>query len=656
MRALFGCFLATLLTASAVIAQDQRVIRRGRPISGTLESGAQHRFAIELDSNRFVAGEVNQLTVDVVVRIVGPDGEEVGDFDSPARGPEFFRFETEMEGTFVIEVSPFEEGEGDYVIEVNRVERVATDPDDRVDQLMSSFADASTPGAVVGVMQAGEMEFVRAYGAANLEHGIPFEVGTISNIGSVTKQFTAMGILLLQAEGELSIDDDIRKFIPELPKFATPVTLRNLLNHTGGYREIYNLLPITGDQGEDTFERDVAIQIVQRQPDLQAPPNTEFNYNNTGFILLATTIERISEMTFPQYMKERVFDPLGMTDTRVKAHQAEIIPGSAQGYVAGDNGYQTARDLASSYGAGGIYTTVADMTRWMLNYRDATVGGPEAIEAITTSAVLANGDTTHYGLGLGVRHVRGRTVFTHTGGDTAHRTYFVYFPELVSGVILMSNNSTADLSLGWQIATLFFEDEFEPEEAEEETTTSETSMSVERMEAIAGDWVIEGGGVTLAIVYSVEDGQVFAQATGQPKFRVIPTSDSTFNFDGVAASVTFHFESDGTVDRATHHQGGNMSMRRVERVELTAEDLEEFANRYFCEELEVFYELKVEEGQLVIHNLRMEPIQLTHSEGDTFSSSQFFLATVEFRRSGNGQITGFFASNGRTKNVWFQRQ
>ena len=211
----------------------------------------------------------------------------------------------------------------DYTIEVTRAEPAATDREDRVDQLMLMYSGENTPGAVVAVLENGAMGFTRAYGAANLDHGIPFTVGTISNIGSVTKQFTAMGILLLQAEGKLSLDDDIREHIPELPDFGTPVTIRNLLNHTGGYREIYNLLRITGYNGEDTFDRDIAIQIVQRQPELQAQPNTEFNYNNTGFILLATTIERLTDQTFPEYLKERVFEPLGMMDTRVKAYQGE---------------------------------------------------------------------------------------------------------------------------------------------------------------------------------------------------------------------------------------------------------------------------------------------------------------------------------------------
>jgi len=659
MRSLFSFFVLLAFVSTVAFAQEVRDIRQGQSIPGKLASDSQHRFALTLDEDTFVYGEVNQISVDVVVTVLDPAGEQVGTFDSPARGPEKFTFETEKEGRYVIEVTPFEEAEGDYVLEILMSEAVATGPDDRVDQLLAPFSGDDTPGALVGVVVDGTLRFCRAYGMANLPHGIPFETSTISNIGSVTKQFTAMGLLLLQAEGKLSLEDDIREHIPELPDFGTPITLKNLLNHTGGYREIYNLLPMAGYQGEDTFSRDKAIQIVQRQPDLQALPNTEFNYNNTGYVLLATTIERVTEMTFPEYMKAKVFEALGMNDTRVKAYQGEIIPGSAQGYITAEGGgYRTARDLAASYGAGGIYTTVEDLFKWMMNYRDQNLGGPDAIAAITTNTILISGDSTGYGLGLGLGEFRGRKIYTHTGGDTAHRAYFGYYPELESGVIILSNNGSFILNVARQIALIFFEDRFDPEEPEPEEEAVDTTegMSEERLEAITGNWRIITPTSSLHIVYSVEDGQLYAQATGQPRFRLVPDSDSSAVFQGVEASITFHFEEDGTVNRATHHQGPSLPMERVEKVDLSAGDLVSFAGRYYCEELETRIEITVEDGKLVVHSIRMEPLTLTHTEGDEFSSSAFFFATIAFERSGNGQITGFMASNSRTKNVWFQRQ
>lgn len=652
MRFAFVAFTVVLGTAHPVVAQEQREIRRGETVSGTLASDSKHRYVVDLEARTFVFGEADQLTVDVVVTVFDPAGGQLRAFDSPARGPETFSFDTKEAGRYVIEVTPFEGAAGDYQIRVLRIEPVATSPERRVDQLLMGFAGDGTPGAVVGVVSDGRLRFTRAYGMANLSHGIKFGVGTVSNIGSVTKQFTAMGLLLLQAEGKLSLDDDIRRYIPELPDFGTPITLKHLLTHTGGYREVYNLLPMMGYGGEDAFSRDQVIGIVQRQPELQAQPGTEFNYNNTGYILLATTIERVSGMSFPEYMKARVFTPLGMTQTRVETKQGEVIPGSAQGYVAAEGGgYRSVHDLAASYGAGGIYTTVADLATWMRNYRDATLGGREAIDAITTNTILESGDSTGYGLGLGIATFRGRRRYAHTGGDVAHRALFAYYPELESGVIILSNNGSFDLGVGSQIALAFFKDRFEPEE--ETDTASAGTMSEARMRAIAGDWRIAGPTASVDIVYTVADGALYAQATNQPRFKLTPTSDSTARFNGVEATVTFHFKADATVDSATHSQGRPVPMIRVARVKLSGGQLAEFAGRFYSEELETGVEVALQGDSLVARNSRMKPFKLSHRDGLEFAGG-FPFATIKFQRAGNGRITGFMASNGRTKNVWFR--
>ena len=460
MRSTATCATLILLTALAAAC--------AAPDLPPMQSGGQ-THAFELDAETFFLAEVDQISADFTVTVTGPDGETLREVDGRTRGIETIRFETEAAGTYEVAIAANDDEAGEFRFSVLRSEPVATDPAARLDQIMAVYDGDGRPGAVIGVVDSGELTLVRTYGMANLSHGIPWERGTISNIGSVTKQFTAMGVLTLQAQGKMSVDDDIRTHIPELRDFGTPITIRNLLNHTGGYREVYNLLPIGGHQGEDGFARERAIAIVQRQPELQAPPNTEWNYNNTGYILVSLAIERASGQSFADYMRDNVFQPLGMTDTRVKMVQGELIPGSAQGYTAeAGGGYRTTRDLAASAGAGGVYTTVDDLTRWMLNYRDAALGGPEAIEAIATTAVLESGDSTGYGLGLGLGELRGRTLYSHTGGDVSHRAYLGYYPELETGVIVMSNNAAFDLSVGGDIAEMFFPDRFDAAEGEDE--------------------------------------------------------------------------------------------------------------------------------------------------------------------------------------------
>jgi CubicO group peptidase (beta-lactamase class C family) len=647
--------LALALLCSPLSAQDDTPLRVGQALPGSLTADARHTYTVELGDSTYVFGTVNQISVDVEVTIVGPDGEEIAEFDGPARGPENFTFTSEAAGTYVIAVTPFEEQEGEYQILLEKAEPVATDPSGRIDQLMTPYSGDDTPGVVVGVLDRGEIVFERAYGMADLSFGVPYQVGTPTNIGSVTKQFTAMAILLLRNDGLLSLDDEVRKHIPELPDFGQPVTIKNLLNHTGGFREIYNFLPMDGRAGEDHIDREDAIRIVQRQRELQATPNTEYNYNNTAFILLSMVVERLSGTTFPEFMKERVFEPLGMTDTRVKYHQGEIIPGASTPYVsAEEGGWRSARDLSASAGAGGIYTTFHDMTRWMLNYRDATVGGPEAIDLLTTRNVLADGDTTTYALGLGVAQRRGRTILTHTGGDTAHRTFFSFFPELEAGIFMSSNNATFNFSSVAEIEELFFGDRLDPVGTEEEAAEEEAegTMPPERMQAITGHWILTVPQLPVEIV--IENGALYAEPRGQSRSQLTVTSDSTLVVPALNVSVVFHFEG-ARVDSATFTQGQATPMVRYEPVELTEEEMAHLEGRYYSRELEVWLDVRLDEGALVIHRRRGEPVSLSHRSELAFAGT-FPFAEIEFQRASNGEITGLLAGNGRTRGVLFTRQ
>ena len=631
-----------------------------------MQSGGQtHTF--ELDAETFFLAEVDQISNDFKVTVTSPDGEVLSEVDGRTRGIETIRFETEAAGAYEVAIAATDDEAGEFTFSVLRSEPIATDPAARLDQLMAAYDGAGRPGAVVGVVDGGRLAHVHTVGMANLSHGVPWERGTISNIGSVTKQFTAMGVLTLQAQGKMSLDDDIRTHIPELRDFGTPITIRNLLNHTGGYREVYNLLPIGGHQGEDAFARERAIAIVQRQPELQAAPNTEWNYNNTGYILISLAIERASGQSFADHMRESVFEPLGMVDTRVKMVQGELIPGSAQGYTAeADGGYRTTRDLAASAGAGGVYTTVDDLTRWMLNYRDATVGGPEAIEAITTTAVLESGDSTGYGLGLGLGEQGGRTLYTHTGGDVSHRAYLSYYPELESGVIVMSNNAAFDLSVGGQIGEMFFADHFDEAEEEADADADDAAgedagedegMSDARKYAIAGDWMLETQGISLSMTVEVEDGDVFVDVQGQGRTVTRPTSNSTLELASVDAEFTFDFDDDGTTSSGTLVQSGlEIAMRRVEKTAMTEDELRAYVGRYYSAELETFYEVAVEDGGLVLRHIEMaEPLAMQHTDGDEFSTDLVFLNTIAFQRGAGGSVTGFTVANGRTRGVLFEK-
>ena len=655
MRRLLSTLLFTsLVLVSTALGQTSTRLQQGTTVSGDLEPNGKHTSELTLAAEQFVYGEADQQTVDVVVTVTGPDGKRVGRWDGPARGPEPFQFDTEAAGTYRIEITPFEDGAGAYALVIEGVEPLATTPEGRVDQLMVAYRGNDVPGGVVAVVQGGELRFAKAYGMANLTHGIPFTVETVSNIGSVSKQFTAFAITLLAERGALSLDDDIREHIPELPAFDELVTLRNLLNHTGGYRELYNMMPIAGWHSEDELARDMAVTIVQRQPALQTSPGSEFNYNNTGYILLADVVTRVTGTPFPQWMQEHVFGPLGMTHTMIRADRGQIVPHSAQGYVHADSGgFREAGDLAASYGAGGIYTTVGDLAKWLRNFHQPTVGNAHVIERMTTRGVLTDGDTIPYALGLFIGERRGLRQVSHGGADIAHRAMLMYYPEIDAGVVVLSNHAAFNGAIPGQVATAFFQQHMEPEEEDKPAPGEGVRVPNEVLDLYTGRFEAEGVG--LIITYTRDGSRFYAQATGQPEIDLVAESDSVFRYEDIAATVTFHQVGD-SVNTATHRQGGReLTLRRLPPYEPTRAELEAYAGRYYSSELETFYTLAVVDSGLVAqHRMLEDDITLTAKAPDDFNGGAFFLRSVKFERSDDGTVTGFRVSNGRTRGVLFE--
>lgn len=637
----------------------------GEVMEGSLELESPDTFYFDFGAETFIYGVCNQLTVDVVVSLYDSAGASLGRFDGPGSGPEDFNFEISEAGRYLLEIAPFEKKTGDYTLELKVVEPVATHPAKRADQLMVAYTGEDVPGGVVAVIEDGTLVFSKAYGMAHLSHGIPYQVGTPSNIGSVSKQFTAMAILLLEQEGKLSLEDDVRKHIPELPDLGKVVKIKNLLNHTNGYREVFNLMPMTGWKGEDVLLRQEVIEILKRQEELQAAPGEEYNYNNSAFIMLAEIVERISGQTFPEYMEDKVFGPLGMSSSVVRADPATIIPGASQGYQRDSAGYKEAGDLYSAYGAGGIYTTAEDFAKWMDNFKNPVVGGQEVIKRLITVDTLNNGDTLSYALGIGVGDYKGLNTYSHGGADIAHRAFALYFPDINSGVIAWSNNANfASGGIAYQMADLFFKDAFEPEEeaggdaeevAEASEESSEVTVPLDVLESYAGRYILSGMGIVME--FSVADGILKMNMEGQPEATLTPLADNEFKYEGAEATLEFLSDEQGKITGAVHYQGGmEYKMEVMPPYEPTLEELMAYTGRYFSPELDVFYKLELQDSTLTLRIRNTNKIELSCIKEDVYKGDVFFIGEMAFQRDKGGQVTGFELSNGRTKGIRFERK
>ncbi len=660
-------FLICIFTAT--VAQETAAVSSGLlqlnlVKSDSLPAQTPHAYTLDLQADQFVFGQVNQITVDVVVTVQGPDGETLHTFDNPARGPEPFHFTATESGEYNIEVKPFQEESGKYTIEVKRLEPLAKDPAKRVDQLMTVHTNMESPGAVIAVVEKGEIAFAQAYGLANLTYQLPFTVETLNNIGSTSKQFTCFAIVLLARDGKLSLDDDIRTHIPELKDFGKTVTLRHLMTHTSGYREFLNLVSMAGrrlDKG-DYISRDELIAIVQRQPELQNDPGKEWNYNNTAFGLLAMVVERVSGETFPDWMKENVFKPLGMNNSFVRSHSMEVIPNSAQGYVGNsDGGFDEGRDLSAAMGAGAIYTTIGDLAKWIKNFKTETVGGKGVFQEMTTRFVIEEGDTTAYALGLFVDEHNGLKRIHHGGADLAHRSMLAYYPEIDAAIITQSNSALFPRNLASEIAELFFKAHMTTEEegtvaVADSTPFNPEEYDPENFDKFVGQYELEAA-PGFILDFTREEDKFYSQATGQARLEIVPTSDSTFKLLVVEASLTFHKDKDGKVETLTLHQNGNHLAKRVQEAPWAPDpdELTTYTGQYFSSELETFYELVVKDSNLVVQHRRMDDISLTPAKKDNFRAG-YPIAELNFIRNDAGDITALEASNGRTRGIRFKKQ
>ncbi len=657
MRAcMMSGFAILLLCVGVGHAQQSSPLRVGTPVRATLAANDTLRYVLNLPKKHFVAGRVDQDGVDATVTVTGPAGRRVQRAARVGRGgPETFAFATDTAagGRYVIEVTPATTGKGGAVrVQLTRSESVAITPAGKVDQAAAQLYK-DTPGAVVGVIKGGKLAFVKGYGAADLTYGMPFTAETPTNIGSSSKQFTGFALALLASRGKLSLDDDVRKHIPELKDFGKKITVRHLLTHTTGYREFINTLIIEGRQvlEGDYIAPDEAIKVINRQPTLQNEPGAEFNYNNSAFSLATIVVERVTGRPFAEWMREEVFLPLGMTKTWVRANPGQIIRGRSIGYIPGEGGFREVRDLHGAAGAGGIYTTPGDVAKWLRNFKTGELGGAAVIKEMTTSFVLNDGKPSNYGYGVFLDSTRGVRRWQHGGNDIAHSSTFVYYPDLDAGYVVFSNYQGVPGGIAGVVADAFFGQHMKAPQLASATSGGSVDVPASTLRRYAGKYEMTTlGGMLLTV--ELQGRELQLQVPGQPALPLRPTSMTSFEVVGAPARITFNTAADSAVEGITFQQGGEHPGRRV--AEKPPADLSIFAGRYFSEELETYYDLSVEDGKLVIRHRRFGPVTLTHTSGDSFSGP-LPVTQVAFRRDTEGNVTGFEAGNGRARGILFRK-
>jgi CubicO group peptidase (beta-lactamase class C family) len=292
----------------------------------------------------------------------------------------------------------------------------------RVDALFAAYNKPTSPGCALAVVKDGRVLYKHGYGMADLSHDVPMTPQTVIHVGSISKQFTAAAIVLLALDGKLSLDDPVRKYVPELPDYGSPITLRHLIHHTSGLRDHMNLLGLDGWRiGSDLYTEEDVLSVIFRQKGTNFKPGEKHLYNNSGYSLLALIVKRVSGQTLREFSSARIFTPLGMKHTHVRDDHAEIVQNLAYGYSPKGAGFQTANPSYDTVGPTGVLTTVEDFALWDQNFYEPRVGGAAFVRQMLQTGTLNNGREIEYAFGLEVSTYRGLPMVSHSGGDPRYR-------------------------------------------------------------------------------------------------------------------------------------------------------------------------------------------------------------------------------------------
>jgi CubicO group peptidase (beta-lactamase class C family) len=532
--------------------------------------------------------------------------------------------------------------------------------DSRIAAIFAPFARTDAPGCVVGVFRAGTVLYAGGFGMADVSHGIPLTDTTRMAIASTSKQFTAMAVLLLEAEGKIRLHDDIRRYVPELPVFGRPITIRHLLNHTSGLRDTWNLFDMAGWRMSDVETQTDLLWLLHRQEGLNYPTGTEFLYNNTGYSLLALLVERVSGTTFRRFVTERVFGPLDMAHSDVKEEVGQVVNGLSTGYWGHDPAaLREARPPFSFAGPTGVVTTVRDLARWDANFYAPRVGTRALLDSMTTPQRLGDGTTIGYGMGLFIGTHRGRRMISHAGSDPGYKADFIRFPEdSLSVVVLCNAFDIAPTPLALQVADLYLPTSagattVPPVSATEVVPAPDVSSGIP-VKTLAGlYWDSTSGGLHR---FFEENGQLVLDGGGEGRFPLAPLGNNAYRLTAAPRRFVFTFVQRPGAPIALEVDVEGSPLRTYARVPETkraATPLGALAGTYYSRELDVTWTFVLQAGKLVLQRPRVEPSPLTNLFGSVFQSENGFV--LEFSCDKSGKPVSVDVTTERVRRLRFTR-
>lgn len=519
-------------------------------------------------------------------------------------------------------------------------------PTDKLDQIVAKYDTKTAPGVEILVVQDGKELCRRTAGLANVEYGVPITKDSIFHIASVSKQFTAFAACLLEQEGKLNMDDDVRKYLPELPNYGTKITLRNLATHTSGLRDFYALGAIVGFTEADVSYNSQILKLLFQQKNLNFKPGTKFEYGNSSFTLLGEVVSRVSKKPLPEFLNDRVFAPLGMTRTQLVNDPELIIPNRAYSYYS-QGGVLYKRILGPvNVGSTGINSTADDLVRWSQNFENPKVGNPKVFQRMSERATLSDGTSLGYALGQEFKNYRGVKIAFHGGGDAGYRSYLIRVPDKKLTVVVLGNSREffpVDLAYGALDAFLF--NGPAPEKAK-------PNFDPKLLTKFVGDYEIFPGNI---VHLTTEKGKLYLQPYGDPNKMELPqVGDYEFDYP-VFTRSRFTFGKSGNFKWQLFdipYGGTRVNLKPFKPAQA---NLNELVGTYYSPELRDEYTLSIVKGQLIAAHRRNEDIALIPIQRDWYHGSSYFFGKVVAERDRRGRVTGLQVSTQGASDILFKR-
>jgi CubicO group peptidase (beta-lactamase class C family) len=528
----------------------------------------------------------------------------------------------------------------------------------KVAGLFATWDRPDTPGAAVAVIEEGKVRYLRGFGCANLEHGIPIGPQTVFDIASVSKQFTGMAVAMLADEGAICLGDDIRKYVPEVPVFGPTIELRHLVHHTSGLRDWPRTLALAGWEWDNIISMRHILTMVRHQRELNFPPGEEYTYSNTNYNLLAEVISRVSGKSFRAWTDARIFAPLKMTHTHFCDDHREMIARRASSYEALPGGrFQKIGDDLTALGSSSLYTTIEDLAKWVLNFDTQRVGGPNVIARMHQRGVLNSGTPSAYAYGLVHGSYRGSKTVSHSGGWAGFRTVVLRFPQQRFGVIVLSNLARFNPTrMARRVADIYLGDRLEPvDSAPSAAQRVPVQLDAAVLDRYVGRYLVPPG---LLVQVTREGEGLFAKLPGLPRVQLRPTSVTEFHVDVEGESLAVDFRADEGGQHRTALVQTPRGPLMATRWDATAAavDWSGFVGAYYSDELDTRYAVVVDRGTLTLRHRWKDDTPLVPQLGrpDRFGCGH---GQVVFKRDGAGNIERFLYTDeaGRVRNLRFDR-